>query len=115
MEPGSKRSGWEMDLKYPDNSTRRRTELADEPACCGQAKTGQDGKADFRFPTNRRQRRNGANLATAFRAMARTWCDSNQPNHANRVRAIRGGPESTRRARRAPGNPAYFFKPLSFS
>jgi hypothetical protein len=61
-----KHSDCEIDLKYPDYSTRRRTELADEPACCGRAKTGQDGKPDFRYPTNRRQRRR-SKLATAIR------------------------------------------------
>jgi hypothetical protein len=57
----SKHSDCEIDLKFLDYSTGHRTELADEPACCGQARTGQDGKPEFRFPTNRRQRRSGAN------------------------------------------------------
>jgi len=48
-----KHSDCEIDLKFLEYSTRRRTELAGE--------TGQDGKPEFRFPTNRRQRRNGAN------------------------------------------------------
>jgi hypothetical protein len=37
-----KLSDFEIDLKYPDNSTRLHTELADEPACPVQVRTGEN-------------------------------------------------------------------------
>jgi hypothetical protein len=96
----------EIDLKFLDNSTRRRTELADEPTCCKQAKTGQDGKPNFRFPTNRRQRRNGE-LAAAFCVTRFEYIERFEPAEPYKPReAIRLDRKSTRRAGRARGNAA---------
>jgi len=72
IRPDAKHSDCEIDLKFLDYSTGRRTELADEPACppasgrCGQVKPGQDGKPEFRFSDKPTLAPGRSKLAAAF-------------------------------------------------
>jgi hypothetical protein len=78
IRPDSKHSDCEIDLKFLDYSTRRRTELADEPACAAcnrQVRTGEEPAKMVNQNSDFRQTDIGARAEQAA-AFARR--DSNQ-------------------------------------